>query len=47
MQKARREEIEYYGSMRVYDNEVGLAECWSATGKAPIAVRWVDINKGG
>ena len=21
-------------------------ECWEATGKGPIGVRWVDINKG-
>ena len=23
-----------------------IAKSWIATGKAPIAVRWVDINKG-
>ena len=23
-----------------------MGECWNITGKAPIGVRWVDINKG-
>ena len=23
-----------------------VKECWSETGKAPIKVKWVDINKG-
>ena len=23
-----------------------VQECWIVTGKAPIGVRWVDINKG-
>ena len=31
--------------MRVYD-KVDLAECWRAIGKAPIAGRRVDIDKG-
>ena len=31
--------------MGVYD-KVDIAEAWKETGKAPIAVRWVDINKG-
>ena len=26
--------------------KVSVDECWSKTGKAPIAVRWIDINKG-
>ena len=29
----------------VYCN-VSVDACWSKTGKAPIAVRWIDINKG-
>ena len=45
MIKARREEIEYFKSMGVYE-KVDVAEAWAETGKAPIAVRWVDINKG-
>ena len=30
---------------RVYD-KVKEEECWEKTGKAPIRVRWLDINKG-
>ena len=26
--------------------KVPMEECWSETGKAPIKVRWLDINKG-
>ena len=43
--KARREEIDYFKAMKVYE-KVAIDECWLETGKAPIAVRWVDINKG-
>ncbi len=25
---------------------MATSECWEQTGKAPIGVRWVDINKG-
>ena len=42
---ARREEIEYFKQMKVY-RKVHRDECWKATGKGPIQVRWVDINKG-
>ena len=42
---ARKEEISYFRDMKVYD-KVDLSECLSATGRKPIAVRWVDINKG-
>ena len=45
MVKARREEIAYFRDMGVYE-KVDINEVWSETGKAPIAVRWVDINKG-
>ena len=31
--------------MGVYE-KVNIDECWTQTGKAPIAVRWVDINEG-
>ncbi|MBN71658.1 MAG: hypothetical protein CME32_20555 [Gimesia sp.] len=43
--KARQEEIKYFKEMGVYE-KVELSECWRATGRAPIAVRWIDINKG-
>ena len=45
MSQARREEIKYFRSMGVYE-KVKVDESWSVTGKGPIAVRWVDINKG-
>ena len=45
MKRARREEIEYFKDMGVYD-KVEIAEAHRVTGKAPIAVRWVDVNKG-
>ena len=45
MIKARKDEIAYFREMGVYD-KVDVSESWKETGKAPIAVRWVDINKG-
>ena len=45
MAAARREEIKYFKEMGVYD-KVPIEESWTETGKAPIAVRWVDVNKG-
>ena len=42
---ARKEEIEYFRSMRVYE-KVTEDECRKETGKSPIQVRWIDINKG-
>ena len=45
MVKARREEIAYFRDMGIYE-KVDINEAWSETGKAPIAVRWVDIGKG-
>ena len=44
MMKAGRDEIAYFRSMGVYE-KVDIAESWQETGKAPIAIRWVDINK--
>ena len=45
MIKARQDEIAYFRDMGVYE-KVDVHECWKQTGKAPIAVRWVDTNKG-
>ena len=42
---AREEEIRYFKERRVYE-KVKVSECWEKTGKAPIGVKWVDINKG-
>ena len=43
--RARLEEIEEFRKREVYD-KVPIRQCWERTGKAPIGVRWVDINKG-
>ena len=45
VKKARQEEMKYFKEMGVYV-KVPKQECWSQTGKEPIAVRWIDINKG-
>ena len=43
--EARRIEIKYYRQMKVY-TKVPWKEAIETTGKAPIKVRWVDVNKG-
>ena len=43
--KARIEEMVEVAKHKLYD-KVPLQECWDETGKAPIKVRWLDINKG-
>ena len=43
--KARQEEIDYIRKMALYD-KVPVSECIKKTGRAPITVRWIDINKG-
>ena len=43
---ARKEEMEEFTKYSVY-RKVFLQECYDRTGKAPIGVRWIDINKGG
>ena len=42
---ARAEELKYVDEMGVYEYAT-LDECRQATCKAPIGVRWIDINKG-
>ena len=42
---ARCEEMEEFKKHRVYD-KVPLQEALRVTGKKPIGVRWVDVNKG-
>merc|ERR1712218_164332 len=37
--------MEYVHKMRLYD-KVPIKECRRITGKMPITVRWIDINKG-
>ena len=43
--EARKEEIEYFRKKTVYW-KVPRRKSFEVTGKAPIKVRWVDVNKG-
>ena len=45
VKKARREEVEFYKTMGVYE-KVPLSECFEVTGRPPVSVRWIDHNKG-
>ena len=45
MWSARLGEAEYFREMQVCD-KVSVEECMKATGRKPIGLRWVDINKG-
>ena len=45
VRKAREEEIQYVRKMNLYE-KVPISQCYETTGKAPITVRWIDINKG-
>ena len=42
---ARREEMEYFVAKNVY-RKVPREEAFRAQGKAPISVKWIDVNKG-
>ena len=42
---ARREEMDYVRKMHLYD-KVPITECKRVTGRMPITVRWIDVNKG-
>ena len=39
------EEMKEVHGHRIYDR-VPLNECWDRTGKGPLKIRWVDVNKG-
>ena len=45
VQAARREELETFKQFGVYC-KVPLQECYDLTGKSPLGIKWVDINKG-
>ena len=45
VQRARQEEIDYVHKMNLY-TKVPIKEAYQTTGKGPISVRWIDINKG-
>ena len=42
---ARREEMEYFAAEGVWTRRP-RAECFERTGKRPVTVKWVDVNKG-
>ena len=42
---ARMEEVEYIHKVNLY-TKVPVTECRAKTGKSPISVRWIDMNKG-
>ena len=42
---AREKELEYFASKGAW-RKTTIAECKKVTGRAPISVRWVDVNKG-
>ena len=44
VRNARKDEIDYVRSMKLY-TKVPISECLAKTGKQPIAVRWIDVNK--
>ena len=43
---ARKKELEYFESKRVW-RKVSSQEAWKVSGRPPITVWWVDVNKGG
>ena len=45
VQAARRKELEYFESKSVW-KRVPISEAHRIAGRAPITVRWVDVNKG-
>ena len=42
---ARQKEMEYFAAKEVWAHRT-RAECFQKTGKRPITVKWVDVNKG-
>lgn len=45
VKKARAHEVAYVRKMNLY-TKVSIDECIKRTGKRPIAVKWIDVNKG-
>ena len=43
--EARRKELEYFAQKQVW-LKVPRQQCYQTTGRPPISVRWVDVNKG-
>ena len=42
---ARKDEIKFFQKQGVYE-KVKRAACYERAGRAPVKVRWVDVNKG-
>ena len=45
VQEARKDELTHFRRYEVYE-KVPINECYARTGKPPIGIRWVDVNKG-
>ena len=45
VQAARREEIQYFKDMKVYEY-ARITDWLNATGRPPIGVRWIVVKKG-
>ena len=45
VKQTRQDELREFAKLQVY-TKVPISECWEKTGKKPIGVTWVDINKG-
>lgn len=45
VEEARREEMEYVRGRKIY-TKVPIQRCFEATGRQPVTLRWVDVNKG-
>ena len=45
VREARRSELEYFESMQVWLRKP-RQDAFKYMGKAPISVRWIDVNKG-
>ena len=45
VEDAIKEEMAEYNKHQVY-TKVPIQECWDVTGRKPIGIRWVIVNKG-
>ena len=45
IKEARKEEVGFMSKKGIWSVRP-VAECWAKTGKAPVTVKWVDVNKG-
>ena len=46
VREAKEEEINFMEDRTIW-SLAEIKECWEKTGKAPVSVRWVVVNKGG